>query len=173
MRYEKRIENIPILSVELGPQSFLVSSGVRVCTYPRRFDIRCTWMSTQMPGPPKARLTTRLADFLPTPLKVKFMVSGTFSRICQRDPGKSTGCWQLLPDRKPTGYISPANSVSVRPNISLGVAARENSRSTAAAETGSVVRALRTAAIRILNGRCPPRPFLRPEEVIACAEVFF
>src|SRR5512137_760613 len=57
-----------------------VSAGVLVFTYPSRFDILCTWTSTQMPAPPKARLTTRFAVFRPTPGRVNnsSIESGTF-----------------------------------------------------------------------------------------------
>ena len=45
-----------------------VSSGVLVCTQPSRFEMRCTWISTQMfLSLLKARIITRLAVFRPTP----------------------------------------------------------------------------------------------------------
>ena len=44
-----------------------VSSGVRVRTTPSRFAIRCTWVSTGIPGNPKPKTSTQLAVFGPTP----------------------------------------------------------------------------------------------------------
>src|SRR5208282_792554 len=57
-----------------------VSSGVRVSIYPRRLEMRCTWVSTHIPGLPNPSVKTRLAVLRPTPLSVKSnsRSSGTF-----------------------------------------------------------------------------------------------
>ena len=44
-----------------------VASGARVSTQPRRLQMRCTWVSTQMAGMPNDRPSTRLAVLRPTP----------------------------------------------------------------------------------------------------------
>ena len=63
----------------LARRAFSVSSGVLVLTYPQRFEIRWTCVSTQMPGFPYPTVTTRFAVFRPTPLRVRrsSIVSGT------------------------------------------------------------------------------------------------
>src|SRR5208282_2371377 len=47
-----------------------VWSGVLVLIYPRRLEMRCTCVSTQIPGLPKPSVKTKFAVLRPTPLSV-------------------------------------------------------------------------------------------------------
>ncbi len=51
-----------------------VRSGVFDLTRPQRLEMRWTWVSTQMPGRPKASVTTRFAVLRPTPPSVRKLV---------------------------------------------------------------------------------------------------
>ena len=57
-----------------------VSSGDFVFTYPKRLQIRWTWISTQMPGLLCPNVKVRFAVFRPTPLSLSNSsnLSGTF-----------------------------------------------------------------------------------------------
>src|SRR5690606_39125446 len=57
-----------------------VLSGVFVCTYPQRLQMRWTCVSTQIPGFRCPSVMTRFAVFRPTPLKVSnsSILQGTF-----------------------------------------------------------------------------------------------